>query len=368
MSRVLETFLDLVRIDSPTGRERAVAEYLVGALAEAGCEVRMDETQAATGSDSGNVIARLPATASGPVVAFSAHMDCVQPCEGVQPVVQAGVVRSAGPTVLGGDDKVGLAAIVEAFRRLAETGVPHPEIRALLTVSEETGLLGAKALDHTDCLADACLVLDADGPVGGIVTAAPTHYTFTATFTGRAAHAGVEPEKGVSAVRMAAAAIEAMSLGRLDGATTANIGSVAGGGATNVVPARCEVTGECRSLHRARVEEVRAAMHRALEDAASAHGGSVEIAWTREYEGFSLDPDAPALVLVEQACADIGVSPRRFTTGGGSDGNILAAHGVPTLVLSSGMSQVHSTEEELSVAELERLVDLLVAVARRAAE
>jgi tripeptide aminopeptidase len=109
-------------------------------------------------------------------------------------------------------------------------------------------------------------------------------------------------------------------------------------------------------------------MHRALEDAASAHGGSVEIAWTREYEGFSLDPDAPALVLVEQACADIGVSPRRFTTGGGSDGNILAAHGVPTLVLSSGMSQVHSTEEELSVAELERLVDLLVAVARRAAE
>jgi tripeptide aminopeptidase len=368
VSRVLATFLDLVRIDSPTGRERAVAEYAAAALAEAGCEVRFDETQGVTGADTGNLLARRAGTAPGPVIALSAHMDCVQPCEGVEPVVEDGVVRPAGATVLGGDDKVGVAAIIEAVRRLDESGGPHPEIRVVLTVSEENGLRGAKALAHDDCVADLCLVLDADGPVGGIVTAAPTHHTFKAVFSGRAAHAGVEPEKGVSAIRMAASAIDGMTLGRLDPATTANIGTVVGGSATNVVAPRCDMTGECRSLDRARAEDVRDSMDRAMRQAAVAHGGSVEIDWTCEYEGFALDRDAPALGLVRAALTDIGVTPREFTTGGGSDGNVFAAQGAPAIVLSSGMSHVHSTAERVEVAELERLADLLVAVARRAAE
>jgi tripeptide aminopeptidase len=367
MGRVLDTFLDLVRIDSPTGRERNVAEYLAGALADAGCEVRFDETQTLTGADTGNLLATLPGTTPGAVLAFSAHMDCVQPCEGVDPVVEGGVVRSAGATILGGDDKVGLAAIVEAIRRLSEEPGEHAEVRAVLTVSEERGLLGAKALAHDDCIADVCLVLDADGAVGGIVTAAPTHYTFTATFTGKAAHAGVEPENGVSAIVMAAAAVSAMEIGRLDPQTTANIGTIVGGSATNVVAPRCDVTGECRSLDRSRAEAVRDAMDSALREAAAAHAGTVEVTWTLEYEGFSFDADAPAVALVEAACREVGVTPRRFATGGGSDGNVFAAHGVPTLVLSSGMAKVHSTDEELEVAQLERLADLLVAVARRAA-
>ena len=367
MSRVLETFLDLVRIDSPTGRERRVAEYLAAALADTGCAVRFDETQGRTGADTGNLLATLPGTAPGAVVAFSAHMDCVQPCEGVEPVVKDGIVRSAGATILGGDDKVGLAAIVEAIRRLREEQGAHAEVRAVLTVSEERGLLGAKALAHDDCAADVCLVLDADGAVGGVVTAAPTHYTFTATFTGTAAHAGVEPEHGRSAIVMAATAVSAMEIGRLDPQTTANIGTIVGGSATNVVAPRCDVTGECRSLDRSRAEAVRGSMDSALREAAAAHGGTVEVTWTLEYEGFAFDADAPAVALVEAACGDIGVTPRRFATGGGSDGNVFAAHGVPTLVLSSGMAKVHSTDEELEVAQLERLVDLLVAVARRAA-
>jgi tripeptide aminopeptidase len=367
VSRLLETFLDLVRIESPTGHERAVAEYMAAALTDAGCAVRFDETQSQTGSDVGNLFACLPGTAPGPVIALSAHMDCVQPCEGVIPVVADGAVRSAGATVLGGDDKIGLAAILETMRRLQESGVPHPEIRAVLTVAEELGLVGAKALAHDDCVADVCLVVDADGAVGGIVTAAPTHYTFRAAFSGRAAHAGVEPEKGVSAIRMAASAIGAMRLGRLDERTTASIGTIVGGSATNVVPPRCDLTGECRSLDRARVEDVRADMARALETAATEYGGEVGVEWSLEYEGFSSDPESAVLSLVQAACADIGVRPRCFATGGGSDGNIFAAHGVPTLVLSSGMRNVHSTDEEIEVAELEKLADLLVAVARRAA-
>jgi len=366
VSRVLDTFLDLARISSPAGRERAVADYVMAALRDAGCEVRVDDTQALTGADTGNIIAVLPRALPGMSVAFSAHMDCVDPCDGVEPVVESGVVRTAGDTVLGGDDKAGVAAMIEAARRLAESGEPHGSVKLLLTVSEEQGLLGAKALSAEDAAADVCLVLDADGKVGGIVTAAPTQYTFEARFAGRAAHAGVEPEKGISAIRMAAAAIDGMELGRLDERTTANIGTIAGGSATNVVAPTCAVTGECRSIDRDRVEAVREAMDAALRGGAALLGGTVDVVWELAYEGFDVPADAPATALVEAACTDLGITPRRFATGGGSDGNIIAALGIPTLVLSSGMSKVHTTAEELEVAELERLADLLVAIVRRA--
>lgn len=367
MSRNLDTFLDLVRIASPSRKERAVAEYALEALRAAGCSVRFDDSREKTGSDVGNLIARLRGTAPGRTVAFSAHMDCVDPCTGVVPVVgEDGVVRSAGDTVLGGDDKVGVAAIIEAVRRLSDDTSPHSDVLVVLTVSEEQGLIGAKALAAEDVDAEVCLVLDADGDVGGIVTAAPTHYTFSATFHGRASHAGVEPEKGISAIAMAAAAIEDMELGRLDARTTANIGVIEGGSATNVVAPSCKLTGECRSLDLERVENVRDAMDGAMRGAAARFGGEVEIAWTLEYRGFTVAEGAPILSLVEQACADIGVEARPFATGGGSDGNILAALGVPTVVLASGMSKVHSTTEELEILQLERLADLLVAVAQRA--
>jgi len=362
VSRVLETFLDLVRISSPTGRESAVAEYVGAALRDAGCAVRFDETQSVTGSDTGNLICELPGTLDGGVLALSAHMDCVQPCEGVEPVVADGVVRSAGDTILGGDDKVGLAAIIEAIRRITEQGLEHRSLKMLLTVSEEEGLLGAKALAPEDAQAALCLVLDADGPVGGIVVGAPSHHTFAATFTGRAAHAGVEPEKGVSAIAMAADAIGRMALGRLDERTTANIGSITGGSATNVVAPSCDLTGECRSLDAARAEEVRDAMDAAMRDAAARAGGSVAIEWDHAYSAFTVPIDSPEVRAVTDACAAIGVTAHTYTTGGGSDANVFAAHGIPTLVLGTGMTGVHSTDELLEVVQLERLADLLVAV------
>lgn len=366
MSRVLDTFLDLVRISSPTGYERGVAEYCDEVLRDAGCSVRFDDTQDKTGSDTGNVIAILPGNTAGMRIALSAHMDCVDPCTGVEPIIEGGVVRSAGDTVLGGDDKVGVAAILEAIRRLSESGEPHAGVKVLLTVGEEQGLNGAKALDREDASADVCLVLDADGPIGGIVTTAPTHYTFEARFLGKAAHAGVEPEKGISAITMAADAISRMELGRLDERTTANIGTIQGGSATNVVAPSCIVTGECRSLDRGRVEEVRAGMDAALKDAAASHGGSVDVSWVLAYEGFDVPSDSPAVGLLEAACEDIGVVPSRFATGGGSDGNVIAALGTPTVVLATGMTKVHTTDEELAIADLELLADLLVAAARRA--
>jgi tripeptide aminopeptidase len=253
--RLLATFLDLVRFASPPGFEKVTAEYCEQALAEAGCRVWYDDSAQTTGSDTGNLIAELPGTAPG-VLALSAHLDVVEPCHGIVPVVTDGVVHSVGATILGADDRAGLAAIIETVRRLAESAVPHPTVRVIFTVQEEIGLHGAKQLRPDDVACDLCLVLDAEGTPGGIVVGAPTHYTFAAEFTGRAAHAGVCPEQGISAIRMAASAIESMELGRLDARTTANVGSIKGGRATNVITARCDLTGECRSLDRDRVERV----------------------------------------------------------------------------------------------------------------
>lgn len=365
--RLLECFLDLVRIDSPSGEEADVAAYCAEELVSLGFAVEFDDSAPATGSNTGNLIALRDAGPGAPVLVLSAHMDCVEPCRGVEPVVRDGYVSSAGQTVLGADDKAGIAAIFEVARRLSETGSAQPTLKVVLTVAEETGLTGAKALAPSHAAGDACLVLDADGTPGGIVIAAPTHYTFRATFTGRASHAGVAPEQGRSALVMAARFVSSLELGRLDAHTTANIGSIQGGTATNVVPASTSLTGECRSLDPARVEQVKAAMDTAMRAAATEGGGSVSAEWTREYAGFSFAEDAPLVRMAADAARDAGLEPELRRTGGGSDGNIFAAHGVPTLVLSCGMEGVHGIDERLRVDDLHALTALIEAFARRLA-
>lgn len=367
--RLLATFLDLVRVDSPSGQEAALAAHCATELEDIGLAVHFDDTASITGSNTGNLIADLPgSTADAPTLLLSAHLDCVEPCRGVEPVVENGVVSSAGETVLGADDKAGIAAILEGLRRATEGGFERCAVRVVLTVAEECGLKGVKALDPVHAEADLCLVLDADGEPGGIVIGAPTHYTFAAEFIGTAAHAGVAPEEGRSALLMAARAVSAMELGRLDSQTTANVGTVDGGTATNVVPARVMLTGECRSLDPDRVEEVRAAMDAAMLDAAACAGGTVEVRWTKEYEAFHTPEDSPAIEVLREACADARIVPRLFTTGGGSDGSIIAEHGTPTLVLACGMRSVHSTDERIAVADLESLTRLVTATIVHLAE
>ncbi len=365
--RLIDTFVELVRIDSPSGAEAAVADYCARRLEGLGFSVSFDDTRQQTGSDTGNLFAQLPGDEPATLV-LSAHMDCVQPCEGVEPLVGSDEISSAGETVLGADDKAGIAAILETATRLVESGRPRPTLRVVLTVAEEIGLQGAKALDAQAVNGDLCLVLDADGPVGGIVIGAPTHYTFVATFWGRASHAGVAPREGRSAIVMASRAIAAMKLGQVDEITTANIGSIEGGTATNVIAARVFVTGECRSLDSTRVEEVRAAMDTAMSQAAQAGEGSVDIRWTREYVGFASAEDSSAVGVVRDACARIGIEASTFTTGGGSDGNIFAAAGIPTLVLACGMRSVHSTEERIAISDLRALADLVESTAVAMAE
>ncbi len=367
-TRLLDLFCEIVRIESPSRREAAMAARCADELRGLGFSVRFDDSAAQTGADTGNLVAHLPGTAPGHVV-LSAHMDTVQPCAGIEPVVEDGVVRSAGDTILSADDKAGIAAILEGVRSVVEEGAPRPDVTVLLTTCEEQHLLGSGALAPDALPAGApCYVLDADGAPGTVITGAPCHWTLEAVFAGRASHAGVVPEAGISAIQMAAAAIEAMPLGRLDEATTANIGVIAGGRETNVVPEACTLRGECRSLYPDRAEAQKAAMTAALEQAAARFGGSVDIDWTFSYGAVLYDEDDALVQTAARAARAAGLEPCFRHDGGGSDANVLAARGVRAVTLGVGMAAFHSPEEHISVADLEGTARLVEALVKEGAE
>lgn len=489
--RLLQTFLDLVKIDSPSKREGKVASYCKEQLESLGFTVCFDSSAALTGSETGNLVAWLPATVStaaatttaasmvapavttatatavAPVtssnqpIVLTSHMDCVQPCEGVSPQLvedvskaKGMIVSSDGSTVLGSDDKAGVAAILEAARCVVESGVPHKGIVIVFTVCEEIGCLGAKYLEQelfdkalcqaAGCeisdLSDAsgpicgsldsfaqtaeqkadesdnslipCVVFDSDGAAGTIIVGAPYHYTFSAEIMGRASHAGVEPEAGVSAISIAARALDKVEWGRLDEMTTSNVGRIEGGQVNNIVAQACHATGECRSLEQERVEEVRDQITDAFEQAAEEFGlpsfsvievsesaesnvsevgttglkvaepcateaevlggGATEtetsnpkaseggipeegiaLKWTLEYPGFFYSENDELIQLLSHAVRQAGLEPVYKTTGGGSDANVLAAKGVSPVVVGVGMTDFHTTNEYIAVNDLE---------------
>lgn len=364
--RLLDSFLSLVAIDSPSREEGELARHLASLFEEVGAEVGFDDTTGSTGSDTGNLIATLPGDVPGAIV-LSAHLDTVDPCRGVEAHIVDGSVCSIGETILGADDKAGIAVALETVRSLVDSGVPRPTVKVVLTVQEEVGLLGAKALSHEDASGDLVLVLDSDGVPGTIVVAAPFHHTFTATFTGRAAHSGVAPEQGVSAIEAASRAIAALDWGRHSEDTTSNIGRISGGIATNIVAPSCEVQGECRSLDGEAAWDRRRIIDDAFSEAAEAVGCGLDMRWTLEYEGFKRTADDPTVRFVAEAAESIGIEPIHVRSGGGSDANIFAGHGLRVLVLGVGMRDFHTVDESISVADLEATTRLVLAVVGRMA-
>jgi tripeptide aminopeptidase len=368
--RLLNTFLELVQIDSPSGHEAAAAAYCRAALEAAGCTVGFDNSAAVTGSDTGNLIATLPGTAPGRLY-FSCHLDCVVPCSGVKPVIKDGIIYSDGSTVLGGDDKAGVAAIIELVRSLGENSQPHPEIKVLLSVQEEVGLIGAKAFDCSEFDGEFCYVLDAGGKPGLVVNGAPYQNSYYASYTGVASHAGIAPEAGISAIKAAARAVLALPQGRLDEITTANVGTISGGAANNIVPESCKVSGEFRSHSEARLLEVKqqinAALLQACEDGNPANGptATVNISWEVNYHGFYVPEDAPVVKLALEAAAALGLPAGCQISGGGADTNIYAAKGLAAVSLGTGMDKIHSTDECMAVADLQALAQLVIKIAYR---
>jgi tripeptide aminopeptidase len=352
-NRLLDTFLSLVGIDSPSGEEAALRADLERRLGALGVATHVDAA--------GNLVGRVPG--QGDPLLLSAHMDTV-PGGGIQPEVREGVVYSDGSTILGADDKSGIAVLLEVLAVLLADGAScsRPAIEIALTVGEEVGLLGAKGLDLSWFRATQALVLDMGGPINVIVHAAPASDKFDAVVHGRAAHAGANPEEGVNAIAVAAEGIAAMPLGRIDDETTANVGMIEGGRAVNVVPDRVSLRGEARSHDVHKLDAQIGTMRAALERAVAAHEGArLELEIERAYTSFRLDPESPLLRRVAAALEAIGEgAPIWQAGGGGSDANILNARGIAAVPISTGMAGVHTTGEHVAVADMVRCAEFVL--------
>jgi tripeptide aminopeptidase len=341
--RLLQTFLDLIAIDSPSGEEEAFAADLERRLRALGAEVRRDSY--------GNVIARLGA--AGEPFLLGAHMDTVEPGRGIRPIVRDGVVCTDGATVLGGDPKAGVAAILEAVTAALEAGVSLPALELVFTRGEESGLLGSANLDYSLVSARRGVEFDGEGPVNMITVAAPGRLSIEARFVGRGAHAGVEPEKGISAIAMAAAFVAGFPQGRIDAETTANVGLISGGSAVNAVPETARISAEARSRDPAKLESLRLqALALARQVEAAFPGGRVECDVRPEFAGYKLDERHPLVKEVSAAIARIGLQPELIASGGATDANNYAAHGLDVVVVGLGGRDFHTVRESVAVGDL----------------
>jgi len=351
--RLLKIFVDILSVDSYWGNENRVVAILQPLLEDIGVVCSQDEI--------GNLIGKWPAKGkqSAPIM-LNAHMDTVQPTPGMRPVVKDGVVYSDGSSVLGADDKAGVAAIVEAVLAVHDAGADHGPIEVVLTVGEDVGQFGADAFDPNDIESRVAFVLDAGGPVGDLVTHQAGSFGFEAVFHGRAAHAGIAAGDGINAIAMQARAVDNMSLGQVDGVTVANVGVVSGGQAANIVPPECKLVGQARSLDQDALERQMAAMRQACEDAAADLGGRVDYTQRGRFKATSFADDHPAIQLADTAIAAAGLEPRHISTYGGSDAQNFNEKGIATAILSVGYLDVHSVAESMPLDELQRLTDVTV--------
>ncbi len=362
---LLDLFVRLAGIASPTGAEREVADAVAAHLGGLGLGVHEDASARVTGCGCGNLVARVAGRGEAEPLALCAHLDTVPVSGAPRVVVDEGFVRSDGATVLGADDKAAVAVLLVLARALVAEP-PAGDVELVFTAGEEAGLLGAKALDLSGLTAARVFVLDSDGAPGTLIVASPTQKCVSAEFQGVAAHAGIAPERGRNAIVAAARAIGAMRLGRIDEETTANIGLMNGGSAANVVAERCVVAGEVRSQDPAKVAALAEEMVQAMAAEAGSAGVDVEIDVREGFRGYRHAPDSPLLELGARAAALAGLEVRRADGGGGSDANVFNAAGLPALTLGVGFEDVHSPRERMSLERLAELMDMTAAVVRAA--
>jgi tripeptide aminopeptidase len=364
--RLGERFAALCSVYSPSRFERACAELVRGELDEIGVVVEEDEAGSALGGDCGNLLARIPGSGEGSLL-FCAHLDTVPAAAPIRPVLVDGGWENANDAILGADNKTAVAVLLALARRLvAEPAAAGVEL--LFTVGEEVGLLGAKEFEIGVLRSRVGFTFDAAMPLGGVVVSSPTYYRVSAELHGVAAHAGVSPEDGRSAILAAARGIAQMKLGRIDAETTANIGTIAGGNAANVVPDRCGILGEARSLDAGRAEEVASSLVACLADAANDPECECDLDVTiqREFDGYRVRHSAPELALVSETLRDCGYEPNLVFSGGGSDVNALRSKGCAVLNLGNGTERPHESTERVSVAALEGTLELAIALVARA--
>ena len=363
-ARLCETFVRLCEIRSPTGEEREVADTILAELRALGLEASEDEAAGPARAGAGNILARLPGR-SDRWVMFCAHIDTVPHAGLVEVVNDEGVYRSHGETILGADNKAAVAVFMELVARHAKEP-PPVGIELLLTVAEEQGLRGAKAFDPSVLRSRCGFVLDHASAIGEVIVTSPTQQQVVADFAGVEAHAGIRPEDGSNAIAAAASAIARMDLGRLDETTTANVGVIEGGTAGNVVPGRCRIVAEARSLDADRAAAVAAELTEACAWGASEHGCDVDVRVEELFRGYELEGSSPSLALAEAGLRRAGVEPRRTSTGGGSDANALIATGFDCVLLANGTEANHTPDESVSARNLETMLEVCEAIVAEA--
>jgi tripeptide aminopeptidase len=361
---VLDLFRDLAAIPSPSGRERAVADRTLEFLRDLGLEPTEDDAGARIGSDMGNIYVALPPTAGGDgtPIFLNAHLDTVPPTAPIDPEVRNGVVVNRHDTILGADNKAAVAVMLAAVADLVRGGRPHAGVELVLTPMEEVGLRGAKEFDTSRLRARVGYCYDHAAPIGNIVLAAPTQRTVRFRFIGRAAHAGIAPEDGRSAIVAAARAIADMPLGRIDAETTANVGIVKGGIAGNIVPPECLVEAEARSRNPGRLREQVQAMLDAATFAANLAECELESRIEPEYEGYRFARSDPAVRLAARALEACGREPVYIESGGGADANVWNAGGLECVNLCNGMAEIHTASEHIAASDLDVMLDVTLAL------
>ena len=365
---LLPFFLELLALPSPPGDERAVADRVKAYLDVLGLAHDEDDAGARIGGNTGNVLARISATngAGGTPIFLCAHLDTVPPTAPIEPVVEDDVVRNAQPTILGADNKAAVVVMLDAIRRVLAEGRPHAGIELVFTTKEETGLEGAKELDLSRLEAHVGYVYDHAGPIGEIVAAAPASTSIDAVFKGRAAHAGMHPEEGRSAVYAAARAVSDLRLGRIDGETTANVGRLDGGTARNIVPDRCTLVAEARSRDERKLRDLVREMVDSMTYAAALAECEVELSLEDEYDAYRFRADERVYRIAADALRRSGFEPRGIGAGGAADANVFNSGGRPCATLANGMARIHSADEHIAVADLEAMVEVTLALVEEA--
>ena len=367
LSEVCELFVRLCEIPSPTGQERAMADAVIRELERMGASITEDDAATMVGpAGCNNIVARFAPTAPGTPIMFCAHVDTVPLLAPVEVVQDGEWLTNANEAILGGDDKAAVAVMLHTVDRIVRDGTPHAGIELVFTPCEEVGLQGAAYFDPSVLKAEFGFVYDHTGDLGGIVTSAPTHKEIKATFRGVAAHAGIHPEQGRSAIVAASRAVAAMPLGRIDDATTANVGTIRGGSADNVVAEECVVTGECRSRDIDALDRQLTAMVDAFTWAGTECECDVEVRVKHHFTGYTLAEDAPQVVMARQAIEDCGIAPQFVATGGGSDVNAFLVNGFASVNLCNAMVGVHTPDERIRIDDIERMVDITLAIVARA--
>lgn len=357
--RVLNRFLDYIKIDSESRYEKAFADRLASDLEDLGLEVYRDNANEVINSETGNVIGKLKGNKDGAAILFTCHMDTVSPGRGIKPIVEDGIIKTDGTTILGGDDKAGIASLIEVITHIKEENLKHPTIEFVFTIAEEIGMYGAKGLDYTKIESKIGFALDSGGEIGTIITKGPAQDKITVKIYGKAAHAGVAPQEGISAINIAAEAISNMKLLRIDEDTTANIGSINGGVVTNVVCPEVTILAEARSTVIEKLENQTSHMVELFKSTAMKYNATTDITVERLYGEFVVSEEDEIVKLAKKSLEKVGFEAKIKSSGGGSDTNILNGNGVKALNLAIGETKPHTLEESYHV---EDLVKVAVAV------